>query len=56
MKLDSEAQRKLLLKLIGEVPVRTDINGLFGGPPEHIRQLVQAVQQAEIVAKPSSEP
>ena len=48
MKLDSEEQRKMILEIMGEFPVQTNLTGLFGGPAPAIRELIQAIQTAEI--------
>lgn len=48
MKLDSDAQRTLLLSLLLKVPVQTDIQGLLAGPRPDIRTLLEAIQQAPI--------
>ena len=49
MKLDSEEQRKMILDIMGEFPVQTNLTGLFGGPAPAIRELFRAIQTAEIV-------
>ncbi len=48
MKFDNADQKKLALTLIGKVPVSTNLDGLFSGPDKDLRDLVQAMQSAEI--------
>lgn len=48
MKIDTEAQRKLLLTLLGRVPIQTTLTGLFAGPSPEVKALVQAIEKAAI--------
>ena len=48
MKLDSDAQRNLLLALLKQVPVQTTIEGMLGGLRPEVRELLMAIQRAEI--------
>ena len=50
MKFDSEDQKKLALSLIGKVPVQTNIDGLFSGPGDDLRELIVAMSKAKIEA------
>jgi uncharacterized protein (DUF169 family) len=48
MKLDSEAQRNLLIALLMKVPVRTTMEGLVAGPRPDVKQLLTAIQTAPL--------
>lgn len=48
MKLDSEEQRQNILKLLGQVPVQTNLDGLLAGPDREIVQLIQTIQMAPL--------
>ena len=48
MKFDSEQQKADILNLIAQVPVQTTLGGLFQGPDAKVRELVQAIQNAEV--------
>lgn len=48
MKLDSEKQRRLLLNLIGKVPVQTNIGELLNGIDPEIMELIRSIKEAEI--------
>ncbi len=48
MKFDTKEQQTLTLSLIGKVPISTNIDGLFSGPDNDLRALIQALQSAEI--------
>ena len=48
MRLDSEEQRKLLLDLLLEVPVQTNIRGLLEGLRDDIQALLIAIKTAKL--------
>ena len=48
MILDSEEQRRLLLALLGRVPVETNLAELLKGVDPDILKLIEAIQEAEV--------
>lgn len=53
MRLDSERQRKLLIELLGNVPVETNIRGMIAGLRPDIGALLQAIQTATVEPAPT---
>ena len=48
MILDSDAQKTLLVKLLGQVPVQTTLAEAIKGPQGELRELLEAVDNAEV--------
>ena len=48
MKLDSTAQKEMLVRLLGQVPVQTTLAELAQGPVGELKELLKAVGDAEI--------
>ena len=49
MKLDSEAQRKLLIALLKQGRYTLTFEELLAGPSPEVVKLIQAIQDAEIL-------
>jgi len=49
MKLDSEAQRKLLIELLKQGRYTLTFEELLAGPSPEVVALIQAIQDAEIL-------
>ena len=56
MTFDSEEQKKAVLDLIARVPIETTLQGLFAGPADELKELVQTLQNAEVENPPELTP